>query len=68
MPISSFHRTAIILIVLSLNCYAIIQAIIYKNLMGVLLAIGSVIALGLCIHLMRKLKEMEAAEDEQLLH
>ena len=68
MQISNLLRTAIILIVIALNSYAIAQNIIYESLPGVFLAVGSMGALAYCIHLMKKLKEVEASEDEQLFH
>lgn len=68
MPIPNALRYVIITIVLCMNAYAIVQALNYQNTLGVLLAIGSIIALVVCIRLMNKLKEVETAEDDQLLH
>ncbi len=68
MQISNFHRNAIILIVLSLNSYAIVKGIIHESFMGILLSMASMGALFYIVRLMKKLKEMEATEDEQLFH
>jgi hypothetical protein len=68
MQIPNAFRHVIIAIVLSMNVYAIIQALNYQNTAGVFLALGSIVALVVCIRLMNKLKEVETADDEQLLH
>jgi uncharacterized membrane protein len=68
MRIPNAVRYTIIALVLCMNFYAITQALNYQNTSGVLLAVGSMVALIVCIYLMYKLKEMEAAEDDQLLH
>lgn len=64
MQISNHHRIAIIVIVLALNIYAITEAIISGSFKGVLFALGSLCALAYCNHLLKKLKELETADDE----
>ena len=69
MPNTKLLQTLVILTVIALNSYAIAEGVVYKSYLGILLALASLAALGYCIHLIKKLKELDAEEEEQqLLH
>ncbi len=67
MPNPKLLQTLVIITVISLNSYAIAEGFIYQSYLGILLALGSLAALGYCMHLIKKLNELDAEEDE-LLH
>lgn len=56
-------QTSIILIIIGLNSYSIGNGIRLQSFWGIFLALASLAALGYCIHLFKKLRELEA-EDE----
>lgn len=68
MQIPNALRHLVIALVISMNVYAIWQALDYQNTAGVVLAVASMLALVVCNHLLGKLKEVETAEDEQSFH
>lgn len=57
-------RTVIIVSILFLITYALANGIQYRNYLGIVLALGSMFALGVCIYLARKL-EQTGGEEEQ---
>jgi hypothetical protein len=56
-------QTSIILLIIGLNSVSIGNAIRLQSIWGILLALGSLAALGYCIHLFKKLKQLDT-EDE----
>ncbi len=67
MPNPKLLQTLAILTIIALNSYAIAEGVIYQSYLGILLAIASLAALGYCIHLIKKLKQLDAEEEEQQL-
>ena len=65
MKTNPFLRTVIILAILFLITYALADGIKYGNTLGIVLAMGSMFALGVCIYLAKKLAQIEVEEDEQ---
>jgi uncharacterized membrane protein YdjX (TVP38/TMEM64 family) len=59
----NFLQTSIIVLILGLNCYTMANGLRLGSLWGILLSVGSLIALGYCIHLFRKLKEIDSEEE-----
>ena len=59
----NFLQTGIILLIIALNSFAIGNAIRLESGWAIILSIGSLLALGYCIHLFRKLKQLDT-EDE----
>jgi hypothetical protein len=57
-------QTSIIIIIIGLNSYAIGNGIRLGSFWGILFSLGSLAALGYCIHLFRKLREIEAEEEQ----
>jgi len=56
-------QTSIILLIIGLNSVSIGNAIRLQSAWGILLAIASLSALVYCIHLFRKLKQLDAEEE-----
>jgi len=56
-------QTSIILLILGLNTYAMADGFILGSFWGILMSLGSLAALGYCIHLFNKLKELDSEED-----
>jgi hypothetical protein len=59
----NFLQTSIIILILGLNCYTMANGLRLGSLWGILLSVGSLVALGYCIHLFRKLKEIDSEEE-----
>jgi uncharacterized membrane protein YdjX (TVP38/TMEM64 family) len=59
----NFLQTSIIVLILGLNCYTMANGLRLGSLWGILLSVGSLVALGYCIHLFRKLKEIDSEEE-----
>jgi hypothetical protein len=56
-------QTCIILLIIGLNSYTMANGLRLGSLWGILLSLGSVAALIYCIHLFKKLKELDSEED-----
>lgn len=56
-------QTGIILLVIALNAWLIGNGIRKEDGWGILLSIGSLVAIGYCIHLFRQLRKSETEED-----
>jgi hypothetical protein len=56
-------QTSIILIILGLNSYTMANGLRLGSFWGIILSLGSLAALGYCIHLFRKLRELDSEED-----
>jgi uncharacterized membrane protein YdjX (TVP38/TMEM64 family) len=56
-------QTSIILIIIGLNSYTMANGLRLGSFWGILLSLASLAALGYCIHLFRKLKELDSGED-----
>jgi uncharacterized membrane protein YdjX (TVP38/TMEM64 family) len=59
----NFLQTSIIVLILGLNCYTMANGLRLGSLWGILLSVGSLVALGYCIHLFRKLQEIDSEEE-----
>jgi hypothetical protein len=59
----SILQTSIILIILGLNSYTMANGLRLGSFWGILLSLASLAALGYCIHLFRKLRELDSEED-----
>jgi hypothetical protein len=59
----SLLRTALVSIVILLNGYSIAEGIQYQSYLGILLAMGSLVALAYGLHLIKKLKELDSEEE-----
>lgn len=64
MNIHPLLRTVIIITTLFLITFALAEGIKNGNLLGTLLALGSMVALGVCIHLARKLVQPDEEEEQ----
>ncbi len=60
-------RSIIILAVLCAITYALIDGIRYGNILGIVLAIGSLGAFGISVLLINKLRELKEMEDQEEL-
>jgi len=58
-------RTVIISAILFLITYALADGIKYGNTLGIVLALGSMFALGVCIHLAKKFARIELEVEEE---
>jgi uncharacterized membrane protein YdjX (TVP38/TMEM64 family) len=56
-------QVTIILIIIGLNSYTIARGLRFGSFWGILLSLGSLAALAYCIHLFKKLKELDSGED-----
>ena len=56
-------QNGIIILIIALNAYTIGNAIRLESGWAMLLSLGSLMALGYCIHLFRKLKEIDSEEE-----
>jgi len=56
-------QNSIILIIIALNSYAISTGIRLGSAWGIIFSLASLAALTYCIHLFRKLKEVENSEE-----
>ncbi len=63
MKIYAFAKTAVILCVLFMITYALADGIRYGSVLGSLLALCSMAALGVVIHLSRKLAKLNSEEE-----
>lgn len=61
-------QTLAIVTIIGLNVYAITEGLVYQSYLGILLAAGSLVALGYCMHLIKKLKQLDEEEEQELLH
>ncbi len=57
-------QTSIIILVIGINSYIIGNAIRLENGWAMIGSIASFVALGYCIHLFRKLKELDTEEQD----
>lgn len=64
MKLSRTLRTIIMAVILILMIYALFEGIKNGNSLGMVLAIGSMFAFGVCIHLARKLVQLSEEEDQ----
>ena len=64
MNIHSFLQPVIIITTLFLITLELAEGIKNGNLLGTLLALGSMVALGVCIHLARKLFQPDEEEEQ----
>lgn len=64
MNIHPYLRTVIIITTLFLITFALAEGIKNGNLLGTLLALCSMVALGVCIHLARKLVQTDEEEEQ----
>ena len=60
-------RSIIILAVLCAITYALIDGIRYGNILGIVLAIGSLVAFGISVLLINKLRKLKEMEDQEEL-
>lgn len=65
MKKNSSKRTILILAFFSLITYALIDGMRYGNILGIVLAIGSMGAFGISILLINRLKRLKKLEDEE---
>jgi hypothetical protein len=56
-------QTSIIVLIIGLNSYAMGNGLVLGSFWGIMLSLASFAALGYCIHLFRKLKELDSEED-----
>lgn len=63
MKLHSLIRTVAIVALIFFNTYAIAEGIRYNSYWGVALAVGSLVALMGCIHLFKRLKQLETEEE-----
>lgn len=56
-------QAAIILLILAMNCYAIGYAIRIESGWAILAAMASLMALAYCIHLFRRLRQLDVEDD-----
>ena len=56
-------QTAIILLVIAMNAWLIGNSVRTESGWGLIMSIGSLTALGYCIHLFRKLRQADSEED-----
>ena len=61
-------RSIIILAVLCAITYALIDGIRYGNILGIVLAIGSLVAFGISVLLINKLRKLKEMEDQEELN
>ena len=61
-------RPAIIIAIVFLNSLALAEGIHYKSVWGIVFALASLVALGYCIKLIKKLREVEMVDEEQSIH
>jgi hypothetical protein len=59
----SILQTSIILIIIGLNSYTMANGLRLGSFWEIILSLGSLAALGYCIHLFRKLRELDSEED-----
>ena len=64
MRTNPFLRTVIILVILFLITNALANGIKYGNALGTILALVSMFALGVCIHLARQLTQVSEEEEQ----
>lgn len=64
MNLYPVFRTIIILCILFLITYALADGIRYENILGTALALASMVALGVCIYLFRKLTHRSEEEEQ----
>ncbi len=56
-------QTSIIVLIIGLNSYAMGNGLVLGSFWGIMLSLASFAALGYCIHLFKKLKELDSEED-----
>lgn len=61
----SILQTCIILLVIVINAWIIGNAIRNENGWTILFSIGSLVALGYCIHLFRRLAEIDSPDESE---
>jgi hypothetical protein len=59
----SILQTSIIVLLIGLNSYSIGKGIRLQSTWGIVLAIASLAVLGYCVHLFKKLRELDADEE-----
>lgn len=56
-------QTSIIILIIGMNSYSIGNGIRLQSTWGILLALGSLAALAYCIYLFKKLRQLDAEEE-----
>jgi len=56
-------QAVIIVLIIALNSYAIADGLRVSSASGILLSLGSLVFLGYCVHLVQKLKKLDAEDD-----
>jgi membrane-bound ClpP family serine protease len=59
-------RSILILVIFSLIAYSLVDGIRYGNILGIVLAIGSLGAFGFSILLINRLKRLKEQEEEEM--
>ena len=68
MKSTARFRTAIIIAIVFLNSLALAEGIRYKSVWGIVFTLASLVALGYCIKLIKKLREVEMVDEEQSIN
>ncbi|HEX6915875.1 MAG TPA: hypothetical protein VF145_11575 [Chitinophagaceae bacterium] len=61
----NFLQTTIILLVIGMNAWVIGGGIRNESGWTIIFSIGSLVALGYCIHLFRRLREVDSADESE---
>jgi uncharacterized protein (DUF58 family) len=56
-------QNTVILLIISLNAYAIANGLRLSSWLGILLSLASLVALAYCIHIVKKIKQLDSEEE-----